>query len=91
MMLYNEVLEPAPIMQINDQPIFKTSNEFSLHIESIVRDKKITHMDAVLEYCKENFLEPEDVARLINKSLKEKIAVNMQDLNYLPKKAQLDV
>jgi hypothetical protein len=78
-------------MQINDQPIFKTSNEFSLHIESIVRDKKITHMDAVLEYCKENFLEPEDVARLINKSLKEKIAVNMQDLNYLPKKAQLDV
>lgn len=78
-------------MQINDQPIFKTSNEFSLHIESIVREKKITHMDAVLEYCKENFLEPEDIARLINKSLKEKIAVNMQDLNYLPKKAQLDV
>lgn len=78
-------------MQINDQPIFKTSNEFSLHIESIVRDKKITHMDAVLEYCKDNFLEPEDIARLINKSLKEKIAVNMQDLNYLPKKAQLDV
>lgn len=78
-------------MQINDQPIFKTSNEFSLHIESIVRDKRITHMDAVLEYCKENFLEPEDIARLINKSLKEKIAVNMQDLNYLPKKAKLDV
>lgn len=78
-------------MQINDQPIFKTSNEFSLHIESIVREKKITHMDAVLEYCKENFLEPEDIARLINKSLKEKIAVNMQELNYLPKKAQLDV
>jgi NADP-dependent 3-hydroxy acid dehydrogenase YdfG len=78
-------------MQINDQPIFKTSNEFSLHIESIVREKKITHMDAVLGYCKDNFLEPEDIARLINKSLKEKIAVNMQDLNYLPKKAQLDV
>lgn len=48
-------------------------------------------MDAVLEYCKENFLEPEDVAKLVNKSLKEKIALNMQDLNYLPKSAQLDV
>lgn len=78
-------------MQINDQPIFKTSNEFSLHIESIVSEKKITHMEAVLEYCKDNFIEPEDIARLINKSLKEKIAVNMQDLNYLPKKAQLDI
>ena len=71
--------------------MFKTSNEFSLHIEQLVKEKRISHMDAVLEYCKENFLEPEDVAKLINKSLKEKIALNMQELNYLPKQAQLDV
>ena len=71
--------------------MFKTSNEFSLYIEQIVNEKRCTHMDAVLEYCKENFLEPEDIAKLVNKSLKEKIALNMQELNYLPKKAQLDV
>ena len=48
-------------------------------------------MDAVLDYCKENFLEPQDVAKLINKSLKDKIEMNFRELNYLPKQAQLDV
>jgi hypothetical protein len=48
-------------------------------------------MDAVLKYCADNYLEPEDIAKLVNKSLKEKIALNMQELNFLPKKAQLDV
>lgn len=71
--------------------MFKTANEFSLHIEQMVRDTKLSYMDAVLEYCKENYLEPEDVAKLINKSLKDKIEMNFRDLNYLPKQAQLDV
>jgi KaiC/GvpD/RAD55 family RecA-like ATPase len=71
--------------------MFKTANEFSLHIEKMVRDSKLTYMDAVLEYCKENYLEPEDVSKLINKSLKDKIEMNFRELNYLPKQAQLDV
>ena len=71
--------------------MFKNSNEFSLYIEQLVNLKKMSHMDAVLEYCKENLLEPDDIARLINKSLKDKIEMNFRDLNYLPKQAQLDV
>jgi NADP-dependent 3-hydroxy acid dehydrogenase YdfG len=71
--------------------MFRTSNEFSLHIEQIVKEKRISHMDAVLEYCKENFLEPQDIAKLVNKSLKEKIAINMQDSNLMPKTAKLDI
>ena len=71
--------------------MFKTANEFSLHIEQMVRDSKLTYMDAVLHYCKENYLEPEDVSKLINRSLKDKIEMNFRDLNYLPKQAQLDV
>lgn len=71
--------------------MFKTANEFSLYIEQIVADKKVSYMDAVLEYCKENFLEPDDVAKLINKSLKDKIEMDFRELNYLPKQAQLDV
>jgi hypothetical protein len=71
--------------------MFKTANEFSLHIEQMVLNSKMTYMDAVLEYCKENYLEPEDVSKLINKSLKDKIEMNFRDLNYLPKQAQLDV
>lgn len=71
--------------------MFKSANEFSLYIEQLVKERRLSHMDAVLEYCKENFLEPDDVARLITKSLKDKIEMNMIDANYLPKQAQLDV
>jgi len=81
----------SPNITLNSKPMFKSSNEFSLHIEEIVRDKKITYMDAVLEYCKENYLEPDDVASLINKSLKDKIEMDFRELNYLPKQAKLDV
>ena len=71
--------------------MFKTANDFSLHIEQMVKEKRINYMDAVLEYCKENFLEPGDVSKLINKSLKDKIEMDFRELNYLPKQAQLDV
>lgn len=78
------------IEQIDQFP-FKNSNEFSLHIEKMVLEYNITHMDAVLKYCEDNMLEPEDIASRINKSLKEKIELNMQELNYLPKSATLDI
>ena len=57
----------------------------------MVKDRKLNHMDAVLEYCKENYIEPSDVSSLINKSLRDKIEMNFRELNYLPKQAQLDV
>lgn len=71
--------------------MFNTANEFSLYIEQVVREKKMTYMEAVLAYCKDNYLEPEDVASLINKSLRDKIEMDFRELNYLPKQAQLDV
>lgn len=74
-----------------EQKLFRSPNEFSLHIEGIVQQHKITHMEAVLKYCEENMLEPEDIKDKINKPLKEKIAMNMMELNYLPKKASLDL
>lgn len=48
-------------------------------------------MDAVLKYCQENFLEPDDIKHLINKPLKDKIQVDMREANLLPKQATLDV
>lgn len=71
--------------------MFKNANEFSLYIEEVVREKKMPYMDAVLEYCKENFLEPQDIVSLINKSLKDKIGNEFREQNYLPKQAQLDI
>jgi KaiC/GvpD/RAD55 family RecA-like ATPase len=71
--------------------MFKNSNEFSLHIEQLVQEKRLNYMDAVLDYCQQNSLEPSDISKLINKSLKDKLEMNFRELNYLPKQAQLDV
>jgi cell division ATPase FtsA len=77
-------------MTNKDQSQFKNANEFSMHIEKFAHEHKITHMEAVLKYCEDNMIDPEDIVKKINKSLKEKIALNMQELNYLPKQASLD-
>ena len=71
--------------------IFKNTNEFALFIEGMVRERKMSHMDAVLKYCEENFIDPEDISPLINKSLKAKIELNMIEANMLPKRGMLDL
>ena len=69
----------------------QTPKVFSLEIEKIAKEKDITHMDAVLLYCKNNEIEPEKVSSLITKGLKEKIEANARELNFLPKRAKLPV
>ena len=48
-------------------------------------------MDACLEYCKEKELEPNSIARLVNKSLKQKIQMEAEQLHFLPKTNSLPV
>jgi|TARA_R100001460_G_scaffold40639_1_gene75915 transposase-like protein len=69
------------------------SKEFSLKIESIVKEKKISHMDAVVWYCDENGLDTSQVSSLISKSLKEKIQLEATNLRMLkiPKCGQLPI
>tara|TARA_R110001583_G_scaffold40161_1_gene128539 strand:- start:836 stop:1060 length:225 start_codon:yes stop_codon:yes gene_type:complete len=68
-----------------------TTKTFSLKIESIAQEKRITHMEAVLWYCKKEGIEPDTVGNLISKALKQKIEANARDLNFLPRHAQLPV
>lgn len=71
--------------------MFKGASSFSLHIEKLAVDNKLSYMDAVLKYCADNYLEPDDIKHLINKTLKDKIEQDMMDANMLPKKASLDL
>ena len=71
--------------------MLKTAKSFSLQIEEIVKEKNITHMDAVLWYCEKEGLEPDGHGSLISKGHKEKIEANARDLNFLPKQAQLPI
>ena len=69
----------------------QTAKTFSLEIENIAKNKEINHMDAVLNYCEKNNLEPDSIGRLITKGLKEKIEANARELNFLEKTATLPI
>ena len=71
--------------------MFKSAAQFSLHIEKMATEKRMTHMEAVLKYCEENFVEPDEIKNLINKPLRGKIEIDMREANLLPKIASLDV
>ena len=59
------------------------SKEFSLKIEKLAKEKRCSLMDAILEFCKENDLDPGTIGKLISKSLKEKIKVDAINLRLL--------
>lgn len=64
--------------------MFKTPNEFSIHIEKMVlEDKNLNHVDAIIKYCEQNQIEVEDVKSLVNKSLKAKLKKDYIEMNYL--------
>jgi hypothetical protein len=68
------------------------SKEFSLQIEKIVQERKgISYMDAILRYCEENEIDTGTVAPLLTKTLKDKITIEAQNLNYIPKTGQLPI
>ena len=66
-----------------------SSKKFSYEIEEFVKKTGVSYLDAVMEYCTENKIEPETVASLISRPLKEKIEVDAMKLNLLPKVSQL--
>ena len=68
---------------------FLTPTKFSTMIEEMVINKNVTYMDACLEYCKDNNVEPESLGRLVNKALKQKIQVEAENLNFLKKSSTL--
>jgi len=67
-----------------------TPKTFSLEIEKIAFDKRCTHLEAISIYCEKIGIEPVTTAKLLTKSLKEKIEANARELNYLPKVAKLE-
>ena len=63
-----------------------TPNKFALIVENMVKDKKISYIEAILEYCKDNEIDTANTRSMINKTLKEKIAYEAQNLNMLKEK-----
>lgn len=58
---------------------------FSLSIESLVKEKSIPYMDAIILHCEKTGLEIEIASKLISGALKAKIKIEAEELNFLPK------
>lgn len=69
---------------------FETPSQFSLYIEQLALAKKMTLLETILEYCEENYIDPEDLKTMINKTLKDKLEKDLQNLGMLPKHTNLD-
>ena len=68
-----------------------TPKRFALIIDELVRTKHLTHMEAIIYYCEQNIMEPEQVTKWIDRSLKEKLQADAEALNYLPMTSRLPV
>jgi hypothetical protein len=69
---------------------FLTKSKFSKLIEESVIDKKLSYMDAILDICEKNNIEPEDVRKFVSPIIKDKLEAEAMSLNLLPKTNSLD-
>lgn len=61
---------------------FKSSNEFSQHIEKLATVTG-SYIDAIVDYCAKKDIEVESVKKLLSPSLKEKIKAEAENLNMI--------
>ena len=66
-----------------------TTKGFVAEIELLVKEHRMSYMDAVIQICKEKDIEPERIVRFIDKGMKEKIQSDAEALHYLPKSSKL--
>lgn len=71
--------------KIKDSDFGMNSKSFPVLIEEMVKESKLSYIDATLEVCDQYDIDPRDCKRLLNKSIKEKIerdALNSNQLKY---------
>ncbi len=62
------------------------TKSFSIKIEEISNELKISYMDAIVWYCEKNEIEVETAAKLINSKIKDTIAYEASKLNMMKEK-----
>ncbi len=64
---------------------FYCSKKFAIEIEGIVKDNKMSYIDAIVFFCEKNNLDVEVIPKLMSKPLKEKLKAEAMELNFLKK------
>ena len=68
-----------------------TKAKFSKMVESVVREKRLSHMDAIIHLCEKHNIEVEDCKKYVSNVIKEKLEVEAMNLNFFPKGNELPV
>jgi hypothetical protein len=64
--------------------IINIETSFSKEIEELCRDRKDgQYIDAILELCEKHGIEPESVAKLVTKPIREKLKAEFENKNML--------
>jgi len=66
-----------------------TKQEFALEIERRVRHKSMGYLEAIIDYCDDRKIDPDEISKLVVGSLKEKLEAEAQRNNLLPRSASL--
>jgi len=67
------------------------ANNFSMQIESAVKDHGMSYMDAIVFIADKKELEMESAAKLLNENIRCKLEAEARDLNFLPRMSKLPV
>jgi hypothetical protein len=64
--------------------IINIEETFSKEIEELCKNRKEgKYIDAILELCEKHGIEPESVAKLVTKPIREKLKAEFEDRNML--------
>jgi hypothetical protein len=65
--------------------ILNLQKRFAEEVEVIVGKGKSSYIEAVIDVCEKHGIEPSSVAKFLPKNMKERLKVEGQDLNLIPK------
>lgn len=66
-----------------------TSEKLAHVIERIVAHKRMSYLDAVLDFCEKRNIEPEMIAHLLSDKIKSELSQEAQALHFIPRTNRL--
>jgi hypothetical protein len=70
---------------------FMTKTKFSKLVEAVVRQDRLSHMEAILHLCEKYGIEPEDCKKYVSNVIKDKLEAEAMNLHYIPKQNELPI
>lgn len=65
--------------------ILSLQKRFSEEVEKMVSKGNTTYIEAVIDVCEKHGIDPSSVAKFLPKAMKERLRLEGQDLNLIPR------